>query len=66
MIQFLTIVNLSEEKIVEDIYKRVLKGETIESEIEVSFNDEIYYFMNRFKPVNDVNGNLTGIFCYIF
>ncbi|UPT67142.1 MAG: PAS domain S-box protein [Sphingobacteriales bacterium JAD_PAG50586_3] len=50
-------------EIVKEIYKKVLAGETLETEITVPGPDGInHVYLNRFKPAYDNNNNLYGVF----
>jgi PAS domain S-box-containing protein len=56
-------VHPDRKEIVTGIYKKVLEGETLESEIIVQGPDgKDYNYINLFKPAYDNNNNLYGIF----
>ncbi|MBC7382093.1 MAG: PAS domain S-box protein [Bacteroidia bacterium] len=53
----------SRREIVADIYKKVLVGDTLESEVEIVLPDgNAVTFLNLFKPSRDNHGNITGVF----
>lgn len=52
--------------LVEDIYKRVFKGETIKDEIRIfSQNKGVFIFSSYYKPACDHKGNIIGAFITI-
>lgn len=48
---------------VEEIYKRVLKGELVEDELHIAVSkDKTFIYTSRYKPVRDDFGNIIGAF----